>query len=86
MEYATHDLMGNIGVAMVLLTYFLLQTGKLVSSNIWYSLVNTVGAVLVAISLLYDFNLSAFIIEVAWALISLIGIGRYFWGASPKPS
>ncbi len=86
MEYELHDLIGNIGVGLILVTYLLLQMGKIASESIWYSLANVLGSVLVAISLIYDFNLSAFVIEVAWALISLIGIGRYFWGSSLKPS
>ena len=86
MEYELHDLIGNIGVGLILVTYLLLQMGKIASESIWYSLANVLGSVLVAISLIYDFNLSAFVIEVAWALISLIGIGRYFWDPSLKPS
>ncbi len=86
MEYAPHDLLGNIGVGLILLTYFLLQIGKLASNNIWYLLANILGPVMVGISLLYDFNLSAFIIQVVWFFTSLIGMGRYFWGSSPKPS
>ncbi len=84
MEYELHDLAGNIGVGLVLITYLLLQMEKLSSKSIWYSGINALGAGLVGTSLLYDFNLSAFIIEVSWALISLIGVTRYFRNAARK--
>jgi hypothetical protein len=35
---------------------------------------NAVGAGLITLSLCFDFNLSAFLIELAWILISLYGI------------
>ena len=58
------------------MTYFLLQTERLSSTEVIYSLLNLIGAALIAISLLFDFNLSAFIIEVAWMAISVYGIIR----------
>jgi hypothetical protein len=33
---------------------------------------------LIVISLLFDFNLSALLMEVFWVLISFVGIYRYF--------
>ena len=45
-------------------------------------MLNALGASLVILSLYYDFNLSAFIIEAFWVLISLLGIGRVLWERS----
>lgn len=78
MKYAWHDFAGNVGVALILVSYLLLQIGKLRSTNLSYSLMNGAGAALVIVSLVFDFNLSAFVIEAFWVLISLIGIARYF--------
>lgn len=39
---------------------------------------NALGAALVIISLCFDFNLSAFVIEAFWVVISLVGIGRWW--------
>lgn len=61
---------------MILLTYLLLQTGKLKSTDIRYSIFNALGAGLILISLRYNFNLSAVIIEGFWVVISLVGIFR----------
>lgn len=77
MKYGWYDLAGNVGVAMMVFTYLLLQMGKLRINDLSYSLTNAVGAVLVLISLLYSFNLSAFLVETFWLLISLFGLIKF---------
>ena len=76
MDYGLHDFLGNLGVLAVLVTYLLLQMEKMVPNSIAYSLINAIGAVLILYSLIYDFNLSAVIIEFAWLVISVYGIWR----------
>ncbi len=78
MTYSIYDVLGNIGVFLIILTYFLLQIRKLSSESLLYSVLNTLGASLIVVSLLFDFNLSAFIVEAFWVIISLIGIGKYY--------
>jgi multidrug transporter EmrE-like cation transporter len=78
MNYGPLDLIGNIGVVILVTTYLMLQLNKLSSNGLAYSLLNAIGAALIVISLLVDFNLSALVIEVFWVLISLLGIYRYF--------
>ena len=77
MRYGWYDLFGNIGVALMVLGYLLLQAEKLRSSDLSYSLMNGVGALLVLISLLYRFNLSAFLVEAFWLLISIYGLIKF---------
>ena len=72
------DLVGLIGVAMIVVTYLLLQLDKLRSADLAYSVLNALGASLIVASLIVDFNLSALLMEVFWVLISFIGIGRHF--------
>jgi hypothetical protein len=79
MRFAWYDLIGTIGVAAIILTYILLQTEKLKSDSLAYSVVNAFGAGMVVFSLIYSFNFSAFIVESLWVLISLYGIGKYFF-------
>lgn len=76
MNYSWFDLVGNIGVLLMVIAYLLLQLEKLSSSAFSYLLLNTIGAVLVLISLTYRFNLSAFLMEAFWLLISLYGLTR----------
>lgn len=78
MRYGLLDLIGNIGVIVLMITYLMLQLNKLRSDGLAYSLLNAVGAGLIVLSLLVNFNLSAFIMEVFWVLISFVGIYRYF--------
>lgn len=79
MDFAFYDLIGAVGVALIILTYFLLQLEKIKGESMLYSLLNAAGAGLIIFSLYFSFNLSAFLIEFFWLLISLFGIGRYFW-------
>lgn len=71
-----YDFVGTVGVILVLVAYFLLQTERIASSSLFYSAVNLVGALLITVSLFYDFNFSAFVIEIFWIGISLYGIVR----------
>jgi hypothetical protein len=78
MSYGPMDLLGNIGVVVMILTYLMLQLNKLSSHGLAYSMLNAIGAGLVIVSLLFKFNLSALLLEGFWVLISYVGIYRYF--------
>ncbi len=78
MIYGWHDLFGIIGVVLILVSYMLLQLEKLSATSFSYSATNGLGALLILVSLMYDFNLPAFIIEAFWLLISIYGVVRYF--------
>jgi hypothetical protein len=70
------DLVGFIGVVLIIVAYLLLQLDKLPSSSPRYSLLNAAGALLIIVSLVFKFNLSAFIVEAFWFLISMLGLWR----------
>jgi len=76
MNYGALDFVGNLGVLVLMVAYLLLQLNKL-SNGLAYSVLNALGASLIVISLLVNFNLSAFLIEVFWILISFVGIYRH---------
>ena len=78
MNYGPMDFVGNVGVVMLIITYLMLQLNKLSSDGLAYSILNAGGAGLIVVSLLFNFNLSALIVEVFWVLISFVGIFRYF--------
>ena len=52
MTYAWYDILGTVGVAVIILAYILLQNERLRSDQLAYSLLNAVGAALVLESLL----------------------------------
>ena len=76
MNFHLFDLAGFIGVLLIVVAYLLLQLDKLPSSSPRYSLLNAAGALFIIVSLIFAFNLSAFIVEVFWFLISLLGLWR----------
>jgi hypothetical protein len=71
-----HVLVGLAGVALVLVAYFGLQAGKLRGDGVPFQVMNILGAGCIAVSLVYDFNLSAMVIELSWIAISLYGLVR----------
>ena len=79
MNYSFYDFLGSIGVTIIIVTYVLLQIEKLKSETLLYSVLNAVGAMLIIISLVNDFNFPSFIVEFFWVLISIYGIVKYLW-------
>ncbi len=77
MGYSWHDFLGILGVTMIVFSYFLLQSKRLRSDQLSYSIANAFGASLVIVSLLYEFNISAFLVEFFWLIISLMGVFRH---------
>ena len=73
MVFDWHDLVGGVGAALLLTTYLLLQINFISAKSLLYSVLNAIGSGGILISLLYDFNMSAFVIEASWLVISLIG-------------
>jgi paired small multidrug resistance pump len=72
-----YDLLGIVGVVLILVTYVQLQRGRLQPEDWRYSLFNLVGSSLILFSLFFDWNLSAALIEGAWAIISFYGLVRH---------
>ena len=67
---------GMTGVLLILLAYFLLQRGTLTLKNLAYHWLNLIGALLIIVSLMVFWNLSSFVIEIAWAAISAYGVWK----------
>ena len=72
------DLIGLTGVALLIVTYALLQLDKIDPKGFWYSFNNLVVAILVTVSLIYTPNLASIVIEIFWFLISLYGVVMFF--------
>ena len=68
------NIFGLSGMMCFLLAYFMLQRNVWQAQSYRYFGANLAGAILLISSLLIDWNLSAFLLEVAWALISMWGI------------
>lgn len=70
------DFIGIIGVVLVLVTYFLLSTNRMHPHSLSYPLLNFIGSCLILFSLAYSWNLASVLIEIAWILISALGVIR----------
>ena len=68
---------GTLGSGLIILAYFLNQVGRLTATDIRYPLVNLIGAVLILLSLIAEWNLPTLVIESFWVVISLYGIWSY---------
>lgn len=80
-----YDILGGIGSALIIGTYFLLQMDRLRANSTLYSFLNFLGATGIMVSLLFEFNLAAFIVELFWAAISLIGLKRHWKSVKLQP-
>ena len=72
------DLIGLSGVALLIVTYALLQLDKIDPKGFWYSFNNMIVAILVSVSLYYTWNTASVVIEVFWFIISVYGVVMYF--------
>ncbi len=67
---------GIIGVVLMVVAYYLISTEQVNGRSVVFHGLNFVGASLVLVSLLFDWNLPAFIIECVWVAISAFGLLR----------
>tara|TARA_B100000519_G_scaffold144199_1_gene125111 strand:- start:924 stop:1169 length:246 start_codon:yes stop_codon:yes gene_type:complete len=72
------DIIGLTGVALLIITYALLQLDRIDPKGFWYSFNNLIVAILVTVSLIYTPNLASIVIEVFWFIISLYGVVMYY--------
>ena len=82
MDIDAPDLVGFVGVAFVVGTYFLSQLGRMDVSKPLYPALNAIGALFILFSLYYSFNPASFVIELFWLLISVVGFARAMMGRS----
>lgn len=72
------DIIGLVGVALLIVTYAMLQLDKIDSKGFWYSFNNFIVAILVTVSLVYTPNLASLVIEFFWFIISVYGMVMYY--------
>src|SRR5262245_58763492 len=80
-----YDLAGSAGVVLIVAAFLFLQLERVASNSLLYLSANALGAALILLSLFFEFNLSAFLMEAFWLAISLLGLARRF-GRAPRPS
>ena len=60
--------------------YAMLQLGKISAERPAFSAFNALGAVFILVSLTYEFNLSAALMESVWLVVSLYGLWKALSG------
>ena len=78
MDLTISDFIGIIVVFVIMIVYILLQLEKMDAKGFWFSFLNGIGALLIIVSLFFDWNLASFLMEFAWLLISLYGVIKFF--------
>ncbi len=86
LDLGWYDWIGLAGTLMVLVAFFLLQAGRLSGNGIVYQLANLLGAAAILVTLVGGFNVSVFLLELTWCLISGYGIVRSFKAARRPPA
>ncbi len=78
------DAAGLFGVLLILAAYAGAQLGRLDPRRAPALVMNLVGACLIIWSLTFRFNLSAFLMEAAWAAVALYGLFRLAAGRNDR--
>jgi hypothetical protein len=78
-----YNLAGFAGAAIGIGAYFANQQRWLRSDDWRFPFANLVGASLILLSLCFEWNFPSVVIEVFWALISLLGIVKSVAGRLP---
>ena len=73
MIFDAANIVGLVG-SVIFIAAFAYANAAAQFDKLWFNLANLIGAVLLLWSLSVHFNLAAFVLEVAWALIALIGL------------
>jgi hypothetical protein len=71
-----YDIVGFAGAAVFVAVYFANQQRWLRSEDWRYPFANLVGAVLILVSLVFEWNFPSVVIEVFWAIISVYGMAK----------
>ena len=73
MIFDAANIVGLVG-SVIFIAAFAYANAAEQFDKLWFNLANLIGAVLLLWSLSVHFNLAAFVLEVAWALLAVLGL------------
>src|SRR3954466_12215417 len=76
MTLPIYDLAGFLGAAIIVVAYFAMQQRWLNALDWRFPAANLLGSLMILVSLWFEWNFPSVVIEVFWALISLMGLVR----------
>lgn len=71
-------ILGLCGVAVNLTAYFLLSAGRMKAHHARYQWLNIGGTLCILLSLVVQWNLPAFLLNLAWLMIAIVGITHIY--------
>jgi hypothetical protein len=71
-----YALIGLMAPVLFLYAYAMVSLGRWPSTAMKFHVLNLLGAVFILISLLEQWNLSVFVLEICWSSISLYGMWK----------
>lgn len=74
----TANIIGIVGSIFIVIGFAYANMAKVMNALL-FNLINLIGAILLAISLLVNVNLPALMLEGVWAVIAMLGIGKALW-------
>ena len=76
MSLSIYNLAGFLGAAIIVIVYFAMQQRWLSALDWRFPAANLLGSLLILVSLWFEWNFPSVVIEIFWALISLMGLMR----------
>src|SRR4051794_8592693 len=76
MNLLIYELAGFVGAAIIVIAYFAMQQRWLNALDWRFPAANLLGSLLILVSLWFEWNFPSVVIEIFWALISLLGLLR----------
>jgi len=71
---AIYSFSASIGLAIILVLFYMIQTKRLSSEKFLYSIGNAVGAFLMLIGQFKTLHITSLLLELIWIAISLYGL------------
>ncbi len=72
------DLVGSIGVAILLIAFILILTNKISKKGLLYLLMNLIGSGLAAFAPFLIHYTPFIVLEISWMVASLFGLWKYY--------
>ena len=68
------DVINSVGVSLILIAFFLLTLKKVDSQNVYYNLLNLIGAGLACYGSYLIKSIPFVVLEAIWSLVALYGL------------
>ena len=78
MQLFLGEILGSVGVALLLIAFLMNLLKKWSQDNLYYTLMNTIGAGLACASSILIHFFPFIILEGTWMLVSLFALAKYF--------